>query len=229
MSYLCKKKNTTMVYFIQENLTGAVKIGFTDNIKRRLTKMQADNSNRLIVIRTIDPATRVEERKLQYYFDYLHITGEWYLFDEQMLTLDVAMLNITNVKKSAGKLTRRKKEYELKFLDVINQISVDKDVFITMKYLSHCLSLSKFKSSKYSSDIIRDRMNQINISNFGTDSRQEFNNYYKFSKYFYPGVKWAEVCSNVGVAKGSYYRVRRFLSKNYERYQKINEEKLDLA
>ena len=65
------------VYFIQETETGAIKIGTTKELQKRLQGLRSSNPNELKLIATISGDSRVE-RALHHRFDRAHIRGEWF-------------------------------------------------------------------------------------------------------------------------------------------------------
>lgn len=64
-----------MIYFIGSSEHPYVKIGYTDNLKRRLTKMQADSPFKLKLLRQIE-GTREVEKAIQNRFAPYHVRGE---------------------------------------------------------------------------------------------------------------------------------------------------------
>lgn len=80
------------VYFIAEEGTERVKIGFSCDVYCRMRSLRASNSLPLILLRAID-GTRDEEEAAHRHFDYLHITGEWFQYSDEMFdygqTIDV--------------------------------------------------------------------------------------------------------------------------------------------
>ena len=71
------------VYLVRAG-DGPVKIGFSDDVATRLVKMQADNHERLILLRELD-ADRAGEASLHARFQNQHMRGEWFSFSEDML------------------------------------------------------------------------------------------------------------------------------------------------
>ena len=65
------------VYFIQAGDGGPIKIGFAKDVKRRLTKMQADNHERLR-LRVVLEGDREEETRLHRQFYRCRLFGEWF-------------------------------------------------------------------------------------------------------------------------------------------------------
>lgn len=64
-----------MIYFIGSEEHSYAKIGYTEKLARRLTKMQADSPFKLIIYRLID-GTRDLERQLHKRFQHLRVRGE---------------------------------------------------------------------------------------------------------------------------------------------------------
>lgn len=74
------------VYMIRAGEHGPVKIGYSDDILRRITKMQADNHEPLRVIRALEGGQELEAR-LHLHFGEVRRSGEWFEFREEMLTV----------------------------------------------------------------------------------------------------------------------------------------------
>lgn len=77
-----------MIYFLRASNGGPVKIGFTNNLKRRMIAYRTHNPEEVIVIRTID-GDRLTEKWLHKEFSELRIRTEWFTFTESMLTIDI--------------------------------------------------------------------------------------------------------------------------------------------
>lgn len=76
-----------MIYFIGSDEHPYVKIGYTDNLYRRLTKMQSDSPFKLKLLRQVE-GDRLLEEKIQNRFAPFHVRGEWYLCNEEILTAE---------------------------------------------------------------------------------------------------------------------------------------------
>jgi hypothetical protein len=74
-----------MIYFIGSLEHEYVKIGYTDNIVRRLQKMQSDSPFKLIVFRQIEGDQKLE-KLIHKRFQYLHIRGEWFLKNKELFS-----------------------------------------------------------------------------------------------------------------------------------------------
>ena len=72
------------VYLIRAGESGPVKIGWSADVVGRLVKMQADNHERLRVLRLFEGG-ETEERGLHERFADLHIRGEWFSYSRGML------------------------------------------------------------------------------------------------------------------------------------------------
>jgi hypothetical protein len=76
----------SLVYFVMNYDTGAVKIGFTTNIKERLSSLRSGAGARLEVLRSIEGGEK-RERWLHKRFAHLRREGEWFGFHDDMLTV----------------------------------------------------------------------------------------------------------------------------------------------
>lgn len=81
-----------MIYMIRAGDDGPVKIGFTNDVTRRVTKMQTDHYQRLVMMRVFDGGPR-EEALLHGRFAELRLVGEWFTFSDDMLG-DVGLVEI---------------------------------------------------------------------------------------------------------------------------------------
>lgn len=72
------------VYMIRAGEHGPVKIGHSDNIPLRMVKMQADNHERLRLVRSLVGGEEVE-CELHGKFAHHHLHGEWFSFSRKML------------------------------------------------------------------------------------------------------------------------------------------------
>jgi hypothetical protein len=99
------------VYFIQNIRTGHVKIGFSTDVRSRLSSLQTSQVDRLALLRLVDggPAT---ERWLHRRFAHLSVRGEWFAFDSEMLTIvppDEVVTPIKQTKRRDVRLTLRER------------------------------------------------------------------------------------------------------------------------
>jgi hypothetical protein len=76
------------VYIARIGEGGPVKIGCSGNTMQRVAALQKKQSEALVVIRVIEGAF-AEERWLHRRYRDLRINGEWFHFDETMLTVAV--------------------------------------------------------------------------------------------------------------------------------------------
>ncbi len=74
-----------MIYFIQEDVSGPIKIGHTDKaLQTRLNTLQANNPHNLTCIAMLD-GTRVIERALHARFQLFRIRGEWFKPEPELM------------------------------------------------------------------------------------------------------------------------------------------------
>lgn len=78
----------SQVYFIRRSIDDAVKIGVSGDLRTRLRHLTYGKHGNLTIIRTITGDAN-EERWLHRRFAPNRIDGEWFLFDEDMLTVGV--------------------------------------------------------------------------------------------------------------------------------------------
>ena len=67
------------IYFIQEQGTQYIKIGYTDNsVKERLNALQTGNPRPLVVVKSIN-GSRSEEVRLHQKFKHCQVRKEWFI------------------------------------------------------------------------------------------------------------------------------------------------------
>lgn len=221
-----------MIYFIKEPTQGFIKIGYTQDIDKRFPQIQSGNPYELSIIRIIQNGNREIEKKLHGHFKDLHVTGEWFKFTEEMLViseneLTIPFINPLNIQKGIKK--KRLNYLTNRALDELNNRIKYENVFVTVSYLAKSLDISTYMMNEYCSAEVLKTIDRINYDLYGTVKSDEFKKYFKISKKFHPSAKATEMCENTGVATPEYTKIRRVLSKKITNYQKINEEKLDLA
>jgi len=71
-----------LIYFIQSGRKGAIKIGYTSNLERRLAELQIGNPSILHVIAALPVGSEKKAINLESSFHKLfksqHVRGEWY-------------------------------------------------------------------------------------------------------------------------------------------------------
>jgi len=76
------------VYFILDETSNAVKIGKANDIQQRISDLQTGNPNQLKLIYYIDcnsvEHSFVTEKKYHRKFQHLHISGEWFKYEEKV-------------------------------------------------------------------------------------------------------------------------------------------------
>jgi len=76
------------VYFILDEKSNAIKIGYASNLEKRFSGIQTGNPNPLVILHTIkcrsvDHASNLEN-DLHIQFDHLRGLGEWFEFDKNL-------------------------------------------------------------------------------------------------------------------------------------------------
>ena len=74
----------SFVYFIQEGTDGPIKIGTSENPRKRLKHLQTGHPKELVLMGAID-GDREKEFELHQKFDYLRLNGEWFKPDSDLL------------------------------------------------------------------------------------------------------------------------------------------------
>ena len=66
-----------MIYFIQQVKTGTIKIGYSDNINKRMQSLQSASPKKLILLGYIDGSKKLE-RLIHRFFHENQMEGEWF-------------------------------------------------------------------------------------------------------------------------------------------------------
>lgn len=69
---------TGYVYFIQMDRIGAIKIGYTTDVEKRIASLQTASPYKLYLL-CVFPANEEIERQLHYCFRDVRLEGEWFL------------------------------------------------------------------------------------------------------------------------------------------------------
>lgn len=81
--YVALLERDGSVYFIQRGLHGPIKIGWSQDVERRITELQVANAEKLYVIGAI-PGTMLEERETHQRFSHLRMEAEWFRSSEEI-------------------------------------------------------------------------------------------------------------------------------------------------
>ena len=84
-----------MIYFVQGQKSKLVKIGYSrnkDTFKKRLSQLQCQNADKLVVLRTM-AGERLTERALHLKHKRARVQGEWFKFSAS-LKRDIASKKI---------------------------------------------------------------------------------------------------------------------------------------
>jgi len=73
-----------MIYFIRAEETPYIKIGYTEDLYRRMIKMQADCPVKLLVLKTIE-GDKNYEKDIHKKFAAFHYRGEWFKLNEKLI------------------------------------------------------------------------------------------------------------------------------------------------
>lgn len=85
-------RSKNRVYFIREGLSGPIKIGLSSQPEKRLVNLQVANPYLLRVLGTV-PGSKADENLLHARFEHLHLQGEWYEAEQELLDFIDKLLN----------------------------------------------------------------------------------------------------------------------------------------
>jgi len=113
-----------MIYFIQQDINGPIKIGYTENNpESRLKALQTGNSNTLTLLGYIDGEEQ-QEKMIHRFFNGYRINGEWFRPDP--FVMDYIFSLIFNQKYNFTNLSAAS-EFDLKkYLKEIELIIIQK-------------------------------------------------------------------------------------------------------
>ena len=75
----------TNIYFIGSTEMMAVKIGKSNNPKKRLAGLQTGNSHKLTLFAVIEDVPHEYEKELHELMDHIHIKGEWFKLTNELI------------------------------------------------------------------------------------------------------------------------------------------------
>lgn len=77
IEYVPPKEREGLVYFVEAGIGGPVKIGWTQDVERRMAELQTANAHRLSLLGTI-PGTLEDEAAVHARFSHLRMEAEWF-------------------------------------------------------------------------------------------------------------------------------------------------------
>lgn len=75
--YVAPKDRYGVVYFVQAGPGGPIKVGWTQDVGRRLGELQTANAKKLVLLGTV-PGTMETEASLHARFSHLRLEAEWF-------------------------------------------------------------------------------------------------------------------------------------------------------
>jgi hypothetical protein len=81
-----------VIYFIRNERSGAIKIGYSQDPRKRLSQLKVSSPDPLVLLGTIHGGIQ-QERKLHAYFREYRLRGEWYQDDPYVLNAVLGMIN----------------------------------------------------------------------------------------------------------------------------------------
>jgi hypothetical protein len=95
-----------MIYFIQEALTGNIKIGFAEeNVEQRISDLQCGNSSELTLLGVVAGSVREEQQLHKLFTDY-RIRGEWFKPAPALIQYITVMVPGSKIPKPAAEVRR---------------------------------------------------------------------------------------------------------------------------
>lgn len=84
-----------VVYFIRAESGGPIKIGFTDDVAKRLSSMQSNHPDNLVLLATTEGSSD-EEKSLHARFRHLRTRGEWFNPGDDLISYINELRDVTN-------------------------------------------------------------------------------------------------------------------------------------
>lgn len=81
--YIAPKDRDGLVYFVQAGPDGEIKIGWTQDVDRRIGELQTANAKKLVLLGTV-PGTMETEASLHARFSHLRLEAEWFRNSEEI-------------------------------------------------------------------------------------------------------------------------------------------------
>jgi hypothetical protein len=81
--YIAPKDRDGMVYFVEAGAGGPIKIGWTQDIDRRIAELQTANAHKLTLLGMV-PGTMETEASLHARFSHLRLEAEWFKNSEEI-------------------------------------------------------------------------------------------------------------------------------------------------
>jgi len=128
----CMKRKT--IYFIQEESSGAIKIGFTNDLSMRQSNLKCCNPNTLKLLATVHGSI-ADEMRLHEKFGHLRIKGEWYKPEPELTDFIAKAQSSGNVPLDLNKAVLEFKDAEVttagaecqKWIEIANNLPSTKD------------------------------------------------------------------------------------------------------
>ena len=73
-----------MIYFIQNELTKNIKIGYSNDPEKRIKSLKTSIPENISILKVIN-GSRIEEKQIHKMFDKYRITGEWFYENKEIL------------------------------------------------------------------------------------------------------------------------------------------------
>ena len=180
-----------MIYIIKEEGTGLVKIGYADNVERRLHKMQSDNPRLLSIVKVYD-GNRITEGLIHEAFRHRHIRGDWFLYDPKMDDIDVDSLTEhydSSSEDSYEYFVARSRLFEM----------MKPGVFVPQESVK---SLLRFSG-------LRETLKAHNEKWFGTNNFSTYKRAVEVKDMLERGEKAIVIANKLGISEATVYRLAK--------------------
>ena len=73
------------VYFVQQGLTGNIKIGYSENLKSRISNLQTSSPEKLRLLHAIPASGQQDETRFHEMFKHKRSHGEWFEYCSKII------------------------------------------------------------------------------------------------------------------------------------------------
>ncbi len=179
----------TNIYFIGSTELGAVKIGKSNNPKKRLIELQTGNSHKLTLFAVIEDVSPDYEKELHELMDHIRLNGEWFKLTDELLhfMINKNTTEVVSFKSKSANLDPK----ELLLRQAINKLIVysgDCTHFITDAEILMAINQYTAKDSiTFDFNEIRETLNSIISQDNRIYSNGEFGyQYYEINYNSFP-------------------------------------------
>ena len=160
------------VYFVQGEFTGLIKIGFTNNPKKRWTELGAQASEPIRFLATLK-GDMDDEKKLHLRFKQARVHGEWFLPNEELLRFinSICDSEIPEVRRCMGHFPKRPVMPGVMMIEAITQ-SAAWLIRVTERFRHSVILLKEAKTVKFGQFVTPGQQLRVECQQITDDGRE---------------------------------------------------------